>query len=246
MRVSPGVLVLFLLWVGTVQAQTTRWVLDPTLSLAWWQVNPHLNHLWATTCPADPSWRPGEDRGSGWLVPSLKLAKGYAAIVDTVVPLLPRKWALPLCRTAIRGEVITADAATWKDTRGLIVLNPDSLITGLNMRDEYARKAVLETLRYPDIRFTIDSLADVAPGDTLRARVSGVFEFRGVKQAMTAPAKAWREAGGLRVTARFDIAPADLVNVYGISNVALGLGVGGLVWKIVHLGVDVVLKEEKE
>src|SRR5882672_8525183 len=39
-----------------------RWVVDSRSSLAWWQVSPNLNHLWATTCPGDSSWRPGEGR----------------------------------------------------------------------------------------------------------------------------------------------------------------------------------------
>ena len=32
------------------QAQVV-WVADPKSSLAWWQVSPHYNQLWATTCP---------------------------------------------------------------------------------------------------------------------------------------------------------------------------------------------------
>ena len=37
-------------------------------SLVWWQVDPHYNHLWSTTCPNDPSWQPGEGRDAGWQV----------------------------------------------------------------------------------------------------------------------------------------------------------------------------------
>ncbi|MSR07680.1 MAG: YceI family protein [Gemmatimonadetes bacterium] len=244
MRWFSRTLVLCFVLTRPAIAQSERWVVDPALSLAWWQINPHLNHLWATTCPGDPSWRPGEDRGAGWLVPDLKTPRGYAAIADTVVPLLPRKWALPLCARAVRGEIATSDASGWKEVRGLIVLRPDSLVTGLAMRDEYARKAVYESVRYPDIRFTIDSLTDIQPGDTLRATIVGTFEFRGVKRAATASAKAWRNAGGLRVMAQFTVVPRDLINVYGVSSVALGLGVGGQVWKTLHLGVDVVLKRE--
>ena len=49
------------------QAQS-RWTADKRASLAWWQINPHLNHLWATTCPEEPSWRPGEGRSGGWVI----------------------------------------------------------------------------------------------------------------------------------------------------------------------------------
>ncbi|MBI4420180.1 MAG: hypothetical protein HY560_05085 [Gemmatimonadetes bacterium] len=44
------------------------------------------------------------------------------------------------------------------------------------------------------------------------------------------------------LTARFDIPPSALSDTYGISTMALGLGVTQTIWKIVHLGVDVVLK----
>ena len=242
MRAAFSVLFLIIM-AGPISAQVTRWVVDPALSLAWWQVNPHMNHLWATTCPQDPSWRPGEGRGSGWLdVGPLILPHGYAAIVDTVVPLFPRKWPFPLCKSAVRGELVTADTITWRGTRGLITVRADSLETGYDRRDIYARRAVLETDKYPDMRFSIDSLTDVRPGDTLRTVVVGVFDLRGMKRAVTAPARAWREAGGLRVTARFDLDPNDLIVVYGVSRVALGLGVGSKIWKTLHVGVDVVLK----
>ncbi len=243
----PLLLVLMaFLAAAPARAQGSRWVVDPKLSLAWWQINPHLNHLWATTCPADPSWRPGEDRGSGWRVPTLKLSTGYSTTADTVVPLFPRKWALPLCAPALRGEVVTDDAKAWTGTRGQIVLKADALVSGLDMRDRYARQAILETARFPEIRFQVDSLVEVQPGDTLRALIKGVFEFRGVRREVTAPAVAWREAGGLRITADFDHPARDLVDVYGISRLALGLGVGGLVWKTIHLGIDIVMKPATE
>lgn len=219
-------------------AQQMRWTVDPRLSLAWWQINPHLNHLWATTCPREPSWRPGEDRSSGPRRPPT----GYAAIIDTVVPIRPRWRALPVCEPAVRGEIVTADTTYWRGTQGLIVVQSDALTIGHDMRDEYARKTIMQPHRYPDIRFFIDSLADVTPGDTLKATVVGTFEFRDVRHRTVASARAWREAGGLRVTAKFDIQATALSDTFGISKIALGLGVGGVIWKFVHMGVDVVLK----
>ena len=227
---------------GPVRAQTTRWVVDTALSLAWWQISPHMNHLWATTCPGDPSWRPGEGRGVAGVIPTLTLPTGYAAVRDTAVPLFPRKWVLPVCVSAVRGEIVTADTVRWDHTQGLIRLKADDLVTGLDMRDRYARQAVMATANYPDIRFSIDSLTDVRPGDTLRATVTGIFEFRGVRRPVAASARAWHEAGGLRVTAQFAQPARDLVTVYGVSQVALGLGVGGLVWKVIYLGIDVILR----
>jgi hypothetical protein len=223
----------------TSRPQQSRWTIDPIRSLAWWQINPHLNHLWATTCPREPSWRPGEDRFSGPQRPPT----GYAAIVDTVVPIYPRKWALPLCEPALRGEITTDDTLTWKGTRGLIVVRAAAISIGQPMRDEYSRKAIFDVAKYPDLRFTIDSLINVRPGDSLRADIVGSFEFRGVKKPVIAAARAWREAGGIRVTARFDMTPHDLVDTFGMSKLALGLGVGSEIWKYVHAGVDVVLKK---
>src|SRR5882757_8516136 len=75
--------VLLCLRTASADAQAeTRWTVDPKASLAWWQVSPHLNHLWATTCPGEPSWRPGEGRSSGWNInPYLELpATGYANV----------------------------------------------------------------------------------------------------------------------------------------------------------------------
>jgi hypothetical protein len=231
-----------ILLVPVCSAQQTRWTVDPKLSLAWWQINPHLNHLWATTCPQEPSWRPGEDRSSGPRRPPT----GYAAIIDTVVPLRPRWRALPLCEPAVRGEIATADTTYWRDTQGLIVVQSGALTIGQDMRDEYARKTITEPYRYPDIRFFIDSLTQVTPGDTLIATVVGTFEFRGVRHRTTAAARAWREAGGLRVTAKFDIPATALSDTFGISKIALGLGVGSVIWKTVHMGVDVVLKRASD
>jgi polyisoprenoid-binding protein YceI len=163
-------------------------------------------------------------------------------VIDTVIPLYPRRWALPLCAPAVRGGVATADTTTWSGTRGLILLKADALTMGQSLHDAYARRAIYATGSHPDIRFTIDSLTDVQPGDTLRAVVAGRFEFRGVTKQVRSQAKAWREAGGLRVTARFDLLAEDLTETFGVSTAALGLGVGLALWKYLHVGVDLVLK----
>src|SRR5437870_6293491 len=107
-RTLAAALVGLLAAAGAAPAQT-RWTVDPKTSLAWWQVSPHLNHLWATTCPAEPSWRPGEGRSTGWSInPLLKMpATGYANVEDTVhVPLFPRHWVNSVCVEAVGGEVV--------------------------------------------------------------------------------------------------------------------------------------------
>lgn len=228
-------------------AQSASFKVDAETSLAWWQINPHLNHLWATTCPADPDWRAGD--GSSFanarsLVALAQKRRGYAAILDTIIPLYPRQEVKPVCTPAVRGEVKVEDASAWRGVRGAVVVRAEALVTGLRMRDDYASRAVLQSARYPEISFRIDSLAAVQPGDTLRAEVVGMFELHGVAEPMRVPVKAWREAGGLRVTGRFDVRATELLDKYGLSRWALGLGVGTNIWKIVHMGVDVVLREQ--
>src|SRR5438132_6545877 len=98
-----------LLVVASAASAQTRWVVDSKASLAWWQINPHLHHLWATTCPGEPSWRPGEGRSSGWAInPALPLAEtGYGLTDDTIhVPKYPRhRIHQGVCAEAVRGDV---------------------------------------------------------------------------------------------------------------------------------------------
>jgi hypothetical protein len=243
----PLVAVLTSAFSGSIQAQTAevKFAVEPETSLAWWQVNPHLNHLWATTCPGDPSWRPGEGRSMAWAGEFLRQRSqtGYANVRDTVIPLYPRRRARPLCGEAVTGEVTVADRANWRGVRGLISIKSDQLVTGLNMRDEYAKKAILKSQSHPYVRFVIDSLSSIQTrGDTLRGRVHGKLQMLGNQQPTTAPLRAWPEAGGLRVQAQFMVPAEHLQEVYGVSKVALGLGVGTNIWDELHLGVDVVLK----
>jgi len=225
-------------------AQTTLRV-EPNLSLAWWQVNPHLNHLWATTCPGDPSWRAGEGRSMAWAGEFLRQRSktGYANVRDTIIPLYPRRRARPLCPEAVRGEFTVGDTTTWRDVKGMVAIRGDQLITGLAMRDEYAKKAILQTAAHPEITFQVDSLAGVQQrGDTLRGRIYGKLKMlSAAPQPATSPFKAWPEAGGLRVQSQFMIPAEHMTEIYGISKVALGLGVGTNIWDELHLGIDAVL-----
>jgi YceI-like protein len=225
-----------------------RLTVDARASLAWWQVNPHLNHLWATTCPQEPSWRPGEGRSAGQIIgKGLPVAKqGYAAVSDTtVVPLYPRRTVRSVCAEAVEGDFVVADTVHWRGLRGVVIVKGDALITGEARRDHFARDAVLQTNRYPDIRFTIDSLVDVIrEADTLRATVVGVFSLHGVTKAMTAPVRAWPEAGGLRVLARLRLPARSLVDEFKLSRFAIGLGLNSAIWQDLFMGVDVVLREK--
>jgi hypothetical protein len=203
-----------------------------------------MNHLWATTCPGEPSWQPGDERSSGWTVDESKAPKtGHSNQIDTIhVPIYPRPAASENCSPAVRGEIAANDTVNWKGVKGLILIRGDQLITGLDMRDNYARKAILQTAAYPDIKFYIDSLVNVRHvGDTLLADAVGALELRAVRAPKRVPLKAWHESLGLRVTAKMMFPSADLPEVYHMSRMSLGLGVGTGLWRFVHIGIDAIL-----
>ncbi len=205
-----------------------------------------MNHLWATTCPAEPSWRPGEGRSAGWFINRYLRSpeKGDISVADTInVPLYPRYEATDVCREAVRGVIEVTDTVRWRGVRGEIAVQATQLVTGLDQRDEFARRAILEVDKYPEIRFRIDSLVDVhRQADTLTGSVAGQLSLHGVDKPMTASVRVWPEAGGLRVTAKFRTSARSIVDDYGLSSVALGLGIGTRIWQTLFMGVDVVLK----
>ena len=215
-----------------------RFAVVPRASYAWWQITPHAGHLWATTCPEEPSWQPGDVYSPGFI------PKYEVTSADTLVPLYPRYVAQAVCTPAVDGEVFADDTTTWHGVRGLISVRAAALVTGSNMRDDYARKRVLQTGEYPFIQFRIDSLTEIRTGDTLRAIAVGEIELHGVTKAMAVPIKAWREKLGLRVTSQFGFPAVDLVDEYQIPLYPIALGVGLRIWKRMNLGVDVILVRE--
>jgi hypothetical protein len=233
-----------MLAAAPLNAQSARYAVDSRSSLAWWQLNPHLNHLWATTCPEEPSWQPGQDRSAGWTIKESRLPKnGYANTIEKKVPLFPRDTVKAVCpQQAVEGEIVANDTTSWRGVSGLVSVRAETLITGLKMRDDFAARAVLQSNKYPEIRFRIDSLTSVQRGDTTRANAVGVLELHGVQTAEVVPIKIWRDGGGLRVTGQFEITAPEMVEKYRMSRMALGLGVGTGIWKKLHMGIDVVLK----
>src|SRR5881392_309630 len=112
-----------------------RWTVDPQSSLVWWQIDPHYNHLWATTCPADPSWQPGEGRDEGWQVDyATRPVTRDAGNSDPRVPLFPRRAVHPVCRPILRGEVLASEDGGWRGARGSFTIAADSFETGSRMR----------------------------------------------------------------------------------------------------------------
>jgi len=243
-------------WIGAValvaagvipaaaNAQAYKLKVSERSSLAWWQMSPHLNHLWATTCPGEPSWQPGEERSAGWTVDESRYPKtGHAAVLDTVhVPIFPRPTASETCAPAVRGEITASDTVNWTNTKGLILVRADQLITGLDMRDNYARKAILQTSTYPDVKFQIDSVINVRhKGDTTLADAIGSLEIRAIRVPKKVPVIVTHEPLGLRVQAKFMFPSTDLVEIYRMSRLSLGLGVGTGIWRFVHLGIDAIM-----
>lgn len=256
-RISGIVMALALVggWSGActrdvhAQGAASRWRVDPATSMVWWQIDPHYNHLWATTCPDDPSWQAGEGRSPGFRYvfdPNLS----DAGRPSDKIPVYPRGPVRALCRPAVTGVLLAADTVSWGDARATVGVALDSLVTGLDFRDTYARRMLLETHEFPDLRFTLDSLRSVqqdgarAAGDTLRAVAHGTFELRGVRTPVTVPLKVWPDAGGLRVVGQTGFPPHDLVDRYGMSRMKLGMGVVMKRWSEVHWGFDLIFKLE--
>jgi len=229
----------------------TRWTVDTKGSLAWWQVDPNLNHLWATTCPEDGNWRPGEGRSAGWSGWSLEgpppPALGtFANVSDTIhVPLYPRRRVRLICTEAVTGQLVTPDTATWRGARGDFTVNAKLLVTGESMRDVFTQNAVLETPRFPYIRFVLDSLVGMSrTADTLRGTAVGTLALHGLEKPMVFAFTAYPQAGGTRVLAKARIPAQALLSEFGMSRQALGLGVVFNIWKILFIGVDLLLHAE--
>jgi hypothetical protein len=226
------------------KAQFTLLV-DSSTSLAWYQIDPHTSLLWATTCPEDPHWRPGDSRHSGWDTRGMPTPKsGTARVNESVIPLYARDVARPVCKNAVSGTITADDTLTWHGLQGLIKIDPTQLESGLDLRDRTAVKTIFMPWKWPFIRFQIDSLGDVTGTDTLKGNIYGTFFFRDVEKPDKAPFKAWREALGLRVTARLEMLPVDLVEAYGVGleNMRLALMPG--VWRRIYFGVDAILKPQ--
>ena len=227
---------------STARAQA-RWTVDAKSSLAWWQMNPHMNHLWATTCPGEPSWRPGEERTAGWFMD--RWLRAPSALDSTNVPMYPRPQARDVCHEAVQGEITALDTVTWRGVRGEISVKAALLHTGQELRDTYARKSVLEAEAYPEIRFAIDSLVNVSRrADTLTGSAVGLFSLHGVSKPIVATVQFWPEGGGLRVRGKFRIPAQAMIEDYGFSAFALGLGVGMKVWRELYMGVDLLVRSQ--
>jgi hypothetical protein len=228
-------------------AQKASYVVVSQLSLAWWQMNPHLNHLWATTCTRDPDWRPGEGAGMSQaqaILKSMQKRVGDANVLDTIIPLYPRKKVLPICGDAVGGAITVEDAGTLSGAKGTMTVKLDALQTGFHLHDSFMHEILGVTKNSPPAEFRIDSLSGVQRGDTTRAIAHGTLQLHAAVRSFDVPLKMWQTPEGLRVTGRFSMPALDMVDVYHLSRFKLGLGVGAGIWKFLYMGFDVILKEQ--
>ena len=221
---------------GSVAQAQSSFQVDAPSSLAWWQVTQPKARMWGTTCPEDPSWQASESASK-----SAPPSHAGFNVPDSVHARHLRRSPRSACGAGVDGTIEVADTAGWRGAHGTIVLRAEALVTGLEMRDVYARRAVLQTVKYPEIRFTIDSLTQVQGSETIEALAVGTFEFRGRTQPMTVPIIASRQAGGLRVRAQFEIPVTALIEKYGVPKTVLGLATHPSIWGGIRVGVDVVM-----
>lgn len=242
-RYALGVFALFLC-AQPVAAQTSTFTLDRERSLVWWQIDPHFGHLWASSCPKDPSWQPGEGHSAGYYLNYAARPKISTNNENEIkIPLFPRRTVRPNCRRAVVGN-FTANAANWSNFRGTITIFPDSIETGANHRDAFASKYVYSTNKYPTIQFTVDSLTAITvSGDTVNAVAVGTFHLRGINKPTRVQVKGVREPSGMRVRGMFAMGAMELRDVYGVSSYAMGAGVGLKLWDTLFMGFDFIVTQ---
>lgn len=232
--------------VSAALSQQVTLSVAPKASLAWWEMNPNLSHLWATTCTEDPAWQPGEGHSVSYAVDYLtrKDASPTKLSDTTQIPLYPRRVVRSLCTPAVTGQITVRDTVSWTGVRGRIAIESRHLRTGLDFRDAYARKAIYASDQFREIVFELDSLTNVqrTRGDTIRATARGHLEIRGVRIPISVRTLATREGGGLRVQGTTHLPAATLVDTFGVSPYALGMSVGLKAWKDLWMGMDVVLR----
>lgn len=234
--------------IGVLGAQTGsrgKWSISPRESLAWWQVEPNYGHLWATTCPGDPSWSAGESRTSGYNYRDEHIA--VTSQLNSRIPLFPRTTVTPVCGDAVHGDITIADTVRWRGVKGSIMIDANELTTGADFRDAYAQKAVMKSNAYPTIDFIIDSLTDLrVEGDTIRGTALGTLVLVGKSHQKSARLVAWRVPGGLRVRGQIQVPAKDMTGELGLSKFALNMGVVLGRWDTLYMGIDIVLKSPVE
>jgi hypothetical protein len=207
---------------GLAQNPQRTWKVDPGRSRAWYLIQPHYGHLFASTCRYD------YDQGSVNL-------KGSS-------PNGLHSGPGRLCANAILGEITAENPTTWLKARAAIVVILDSLVGPSPSRDHHLKTQILHTEKQPVAKFVFDSLVKMVPGDTVKAVVAGTVELNGVPKPVLAPATIWFQAdGSLRVNAEVGLHPRAPVNDYQFKRQWIGLG--WFMWNTLTFGVDLLLRE---
>ena len=242
-RVLPFVLLAVATSAVPVRAQQANFVIDRARSLAWWQLDPHFGHLWATTCPDDPSWQPGEGHSSGYRIdykkrPKIKVTNESA----TAFPLFPRDTVRANCRSSVSGTFSTSDVKRYGQMRGSVSIMMDSITNGSDSRDLFARKYIYGSAKWPQVKFTMDSLTAIQMlGDTVNAVAVGTFELRGVQKPLRVQVQGVQEPSGLRVRGLFAMPAKELEERFDVSKAVLSMGVGMKLWHTLFMGFDLIL-----
>jgi hypothetical protein len=230
----------------TASAQQGRFVIDQSRSLVWWQLDPHYGHLWATTCPDDPSWQPGEGHSGHFAInykkrPKIKTTKENA----TQFPLFPRDTVRANCRVAVSGSFSTADVKRYAQMNGSVTVQMDSMVNGSDARDAFAKKYIYSSAKYPTVNFTVDSLTNlVFVGDTVTAIAVGTFTLRGVQKPTRVQVQGVQEPSGLRVRGLWAMPARELQDRYKMSRAVLTMGVGSKLWDTLFMGFDLILRQQ--
>jgi polyisoprenoid-binding protein YceI len=89
---------------------------------------------------------------------------------------------------------------------GSVVVDATSFATGIAARDRNMHEQVLESARFPEIRFEAERLEVRGRSeDAAEVTLHGSFEIHGGRHAAAVPARIAREGDGVRVDASFPV-----------------------------------------
>lgn len=151
---------------------------------------------------------------SSLLCAALALAAITAAAQDTAFQVDPAESSVKFTL----GDVLHTVHGTFKVERGTLQLAPDGKMSGeivvdatsgdsgSGMRDRKMHKEVLESARYPEIRFRPDRI-DGAVGGTGKASVTvhGIFSIHGTDREISVPAQLERSGDHWTANVHFSV-----------------------------------------
>jgi len=121
------------------------------------------------------------------------------------------------------------DPQNWAAGNAQVVVNLETLRTGIDQRDADMREQFLQTERYPRALLLIDrverpSLPSLSPGGSVQGEAFGSFELHGVRRSVRVPVKLSMEKDGrIWVAGSFELPFADY-NIQRPSRLFLKLG----------------------